>query len=449
MLNNPVLKFITSLFILVAISASIPAFADAVQNGELLKIKAQENDPASWMKYGEYLYDESYDNPELRDKFRKEAYSWIRKAADSGLPEAIFSLGYYEIGDKAPLYYYEQAAFKGYAPAFERVLDAYLFLGGKNIKKAKEFADLARKMKLEDKIPRDLDIVDICYQAGIPEKMHDNRLWPGAACDECAKLYDTNTQNYKKCIFERGNNIDIATLHANGQFVKQDFWKAISYVCQGNTSTPYELTSMVKTLFEATQTGRLKEKFDWCNHVSSSQASSVCFLQKQDPVLKEVGEKFKELPFAFTAVQKSAYDDLLHYAFIFFNSRAHSEQDLTGSLRSIFITEWDRDQKKWLLEVLELLEAGKLKVEKADYSRINHEMQEEYKKLKEKFIESEKQDYSFHRIFDQGNIESTQEDFLVFRDAFAHFIHIRYPNISFENAKSWITKIRIKQLKEL
>lgn len=449
MLNNPVLKFISSIFILVSISASIPAFANVVQNGELLKIKAQENDPVSWMKYGKYLYDESYDNPELRDKYRKEAYSWISKAADSGLPEAIFSLGYYGIGDKTPLYYYEQAAFKGYAPAFEKVLDAYLFLGGENIKKAKEFGDLARKIKLEDKIPRDLDIVDICYQAGIPEKIYDNGMWPGTACDKCAKLYDTNTEDYKKCIFERGNNIDIATLYANGQFVKQDFWKAISYVCQGNTSTPYELTSMVKTLFEATQTGRLKEKFDWCNHVSSSQSSSVCFLQKQDPVLKEMDRQFKDFSNSFTTEQKNAYDSLLKRAFEFFDTRAHSEQDLTGSLRSIFITEWDRDQKKWLLEVLESLEAGKLKLEKADYPRINHEMQEEYKKLKEKLIESEKQDYSFYRIFDKGSIESTQEDFLVFRDAFAHFIHIRYPNISFENAKSWITKIRIKQLKEL
>lgn len=55
MLNNPVLKFISSIFILLAISASIPVFANAEQNGDLLKIKAQENDPVSWMNYGKYL----------------------------------------------------------------------------------------------------------------------------------------------------------------------------------------------------------------------------------------------------------------------------------------------------------------------------------------------------------------------------------------------------------
>ncbi|MCB0744843.1 MAG: sel1 repeat family protein [Ignavibacteriae bacterium] len=285
MLSNSILKFISSLFILVAISSSIPAFADDVQNEELLKNKAQENDPVSWMKYGEYLYDKSYDTPELRDKYRKEAYSWIRKAADSGLPEAIFSLGYYCIGDKAPLYYYEQAALKGYAPAFVEVLDANLFVAGEDVKKAKEFADLARKMELESKIPRDLNVVDICYQAGTPEKPHDNGMWPGIACDECAEMYDTNSQDYKKCIFERGNNIDIATLYANGQLVKQDFWKAISYVCQGGT-TPAELTSMVKILFEATQTGHLKEKFCYCNHASSSQSIAVCASRKNEQSIK-------------------------------------------------------------------------------------------------------------------------------------------------------------------
>lgn len=444
MLSNSILKFISSIFILVAISASIPVFANAEQNGDLLKIKAQENDPVSWINYGKYLLDKSYNDMNQRDKFRRDAEQWIKKAADSGLAEAVFYLGYAGVGDKAPLYYYEQAALKGYAPAFENVLDAYLFLGGENIKKAKEFSDLARKLKLEDEIRRDLDVVDICYQAGAPEKIYDNGLWPGAVCDECAKLHDTNTEGYKKCIFEHGNNIDIATLYANGQFVKRDFWKAISYVCQGNTSTSYELTSMVKTLFEAAQTGRLREKFDWCNHVSSSQASSVCFLQKQDPALKEMDSQFKDFSNSFTTEQKNAYNLLLKRAFEFFDARANSEQDLTGSLRSIFITEWERDQKKWLLEVLESLESGKLRLEKADYSRINHEMQEEYKKLEEKFVESEKQDYSFHRIFDQGSIDSTQEDFLVFRDAFAHFIHIRYPRISLDDARAWITKVRIR-----
>lgn len=294
------------------------------------------------------------------------------------------------------------------------------------------------------------DVEDICSNFDNPNSSNEEGYgyFPGYAIDECES--DNKDPNLiRQCIFKRGGAIDIAILYANGRYVKQDLKKALSYVCYDDASTPMEKISMVETLFNAIKKGGVEKEFDWCNHVTSSDNLSVCFDRKQSETFQALHKKFKSLSTSFTTEQKNAYDSLLNHAFEFFDARARSEQDLTGSLRSIFITEWDRDQKKWLLEILESLEAGKLKVEKTDYSRINHEMQEEYKKLKEKFIESEKQDYSFHRIFDKGSIESTQEDFLAFRDAFAHFIHIRYPNISFENAKTWVTKIRIKQLKEL
>lgn len=284
------------------------------------------------------------------------------------------------------------------------------------------------------------DIEDICskFDNLVSLEGTGHLYYPGYAIDEC-ELGSEDPNLIKQCIFERGHNIDIATLYANGQYVQQDFWQAISYVCKGSP-VPAELTLMVKTLFEAIQKGYLKEKFDYCDHVTSSQSIAVCFDRKQSKAFQVIDQKFKEFYDLFTEKQKNAYDLLLKLAFQFFDARARNEQDLSGSLRSIFVTEWNRDQKEWLLEVLDSLEAGKLTIEKIDYFRIEYEMQEEYQKLIERFIESENQDYSFHHIFTKESIESTQEDFLDYRDAFANFVHIRYPKFRWMMQKPGLQK---------
>lgn len=385
----------------------------------------------------------------LREQNREESNTWIKKAAAQGFPEAIFYLGYAGIGDKNSLYYYEKAAHAGHVPAFDYALDGFLFRGGGDLIKAKEIADLARKMNIESELHRDLDVVDICYQAGKPQDSYDNGMYPGVVFEDCEALLD-NDSKYKNCLFKRGNDIDIATLYANGDYVKQDFWRAISHVCHG-TDVPAELTYMVQTLHKAVQTGKLEKRFDYCDHATSSSSVSVCFSQQQASTFKDIRDKLSSLASTFNSKQQKAFEQLQESAYRFFDARASSEQDLSGSLRGVFITEWQRDQKRWFLEIIQQFEQGKLELPTERFNDIDKALQDLYDKL----IALKEEAYQAYisgeasLFIRKEDISLTQSYFPEFRDALAKFGTLRYPNTSADDWKSWLSKIRMQQLEEL
>ena len=265
-----IFKSLCLIFILLLSLAASPV----VPQEKILQDKAKGESPEAWLEYGKYLLNKYYEGESKHKEYKDKAAKLIKKAADAAILEAIFYLGYANIGDKEPSYYYEQAARQGYARAFTEIFDINLFRNSGDIKKAKEFADLARQKGLtSEEIYRDLDIVDICYQAGIPKVVYGQNEIFGNYHSKCGSF--DNNENYKECILKHGHYFDIANLYANGWFISQDFWKAISYICHA-TTVPAELTSAVRALFIATKTGHLEEKFNYCDHASSSQTLSIC-----------------------------------------------------------------------------------------------------------------------------------------------------------------------------
>lgn len=278
-----------------------------------------------------------------------------------------------------------------------------------------------------------------------PEKKLRADSYPGFTIDTCEVAFKNDDQ-IKKCIFEKGGEIDLAILYANGRYVKQDLPKALMYVCHGDVSAPMERFSMVRTLRKAIKEGKLEKAFDYCNHATASHSTAYCFVRKEEKVFQKIDQALGALRKTFTTEQKEKYDSLLKKALVFFETRAHNEQDLSGSARSIFITEWERDQRQWLLETLTAFEANEAIIAKADFSVLDRAMQEEYlKALKRAYPEN----YSFGGYIERKNIETTQQIFAPYRDAFAQFIHLRYPTISLDAAKAWITNVRTEQLKEI
>lgn len=145
--------------------------------------------------------------------------------------------------------------------AFDRALEDCLCsqIHATDLEKAKQIADLARKLKIENELEFDLEIVDICYEAGEPE-IWGKPVFPGYVFEDCKHLLDKPSA-YVEYVCTHGSHFDIATLYANGIFVEQDFWKAISHVVQ-DAYGPNQLKEMVGTLHEAIKKGSLEKEFD-------------------------------------------------------------------------------------------------------------------------------------------------------------------------------------------
>lgn len=403
-----------------------------------VKLKAEQGDLQGQLAYGKHLLKRSY---EEGDGVREEAIKWIKMAAARGSPEAIFYLGDSMIGDKSPSYYYEEAARAGYVPAFNYVLDDLLFCGGADVCKAKEFADLARKMKIESEIERNLEVVDICFKAGMPERRPNGAMHSGLVFEDCEHLKD-RPDEYVRYVFQHGDNIDVATLYANGMCVPQDFWKAISYLSLG-VSIPNELTSMVLTLHDAVQRGALLKEFDYCDHGIGHHISYVLFSREYQAVRK----KLDRIVVTFSTEQRSAFDALQKAAYDFFQRRAYREQDLSGTGRGIFVTEMELEQDKWFLATLEALEKQSLQMP----AESSHWMNQEMCRLRDVLIEK------VTRVDDDGilsfitleNVTEAQGEFSAFREKFSQLVSLRYKDIDLDRFKAFLTQVRVNQLRDL
>lgn len=267
------------------------------------------------------------------------------------------------------------------------------------------------------------EIVNICNLVSSPEIInYYSRKDPREAIEKCEVVLNNSPEEYKECIYKNGSGADIAVLYANGKYVPQDFWKAISYICYSeDDSFNYEL--MLKNLYKATKIGDLKKEFDLCDYVWSPEYEAACFIYQEKETFEQINKNFEKISVFYTEEQKTAYQELLKSAFKFFENRANGEivweRSASYTLAKIMQLQ---EQEKWFLEIIEKIEADELKIEKENYTDVNRDMKLEYQKV-----------IALLKGYDQLKLEGThlparpiEEDikrvqryFLVFRECFA------------------------------
>lgn len=376
---------------------------------------------------------------------------WLTRA-EQGDAEAIYMLGYKGIGEKAGSYYYEMAARKGYPEAITHMLDELLFRAHENadVQKAKEFSDIARKMKIDSQIHRNLDVVDICAKAGKPDMMSQGRTYYPDFFFQGCENEKTDSEAFKSCLLRTGNNIDMATMYANSVAVKQDLWKALSYACHG-CSIPAELESMALKLYKAAEIGKLEEPFSFCDHATGMNSSTACYLIEVGGTERRLYAELDSFATSFDEDEKRLFETLKQKAFDFFDRRASSEQDLSGAMRGIFEAQWELEQRQFFLEAVKMLETQALTLPKKDSVKTQKALDQLYKKLirtLEKDAENRiAEDMSL--AIQAKHVQMTQEDWTEFQEAFMVFVKKRYPKINQDYFKAWLFEKRIEQLTSL
>ena len=420
--------------------------ANTTPNVAALRAGAQKGDAQSQLEYAKALSDQSHD----------EAALWMQKAADQGLAEAWFWLGYAGLAKEPPVFYYKKAAEMGYPEAYDYVLDELFFRADSSadIEEAKKFADLARKwnIKLYDAETK-LKTIDRCYEAGsaaIPaydQPTSEERNTFKSSKLNCWSFQQgigtkQNWGSYRKCVLSQGdmNNNDLAEIYANGWGVKRNPKLALALACHGG-SVPAELEAVVEALYTTKDDERLKNDFHFCNYVSSGLNGGFCAAKAEEMAAKKREIEFSALTSGWTEPQKNTFRALQNAANDFFSEHTSSEQDMSGTAREQIATAEEAALKDALLKNIEAFESGQLPKD-TDFAKADKDLNMLYAQIMKK---SQIIDYG---TVTKDGIKATQRKWIKYRDAWIAFVAEKYPNHSTDSWKTWLTNERIEQLKE-
>jgi uncharacterized protein YecT (DUF1311 family) len=419
-------------------------------NAESLKKAAEKGDPKAQLNYGKSLTDSS----------REEAGKWIQKAADQGLGEAWYWLGYAGLGSKNELYYYEKAAELKYKDAFDHLFDALIFRAGSSsdINKAKKYADLARKFRIDLGFGghESLQTIDRCFAAG-PLKIPDTdqpsenekkkfRLNES----NCSLLLETDNEQekyitYRKCLLsqEDPDNTSLGEIYANGWGVKRNANLALAFVCRGST-VPAELIAMVDFLNSTKDQERLQTEFKFCDFTTSGLNSGLCAAQAEEVAIRQREKELKEITKNWTDKQKMAFEKLILAAEDFFSESASSEQDLSGSGRAQFVIDEQANYRQDFLSSIQAFEGLNWPTDD-NFTSADKQLNEAYTVL----MNRQDQDYKDNGTITKEGIRQTQRKWIVYRDRWVEFGSVRYPQISANILKTWLTLKRVSKLEAI
>ena len=412
-----------------------------------LHTAATKGNAQAELAYGKALYEKQ--DPALHD----QAALWVQKAADHGLAEAWYWLGYAGLGKEQPLVYYEHAAGMGYPPAFQEVFDALLFRAGASadVDAAKRYADLARKLKIDLGVftKEELTTIDRCQQAGAPDLPPRDQPSPArmtALSNADCSDYQTNAkspadrQRYRECLLSQDpvDNNQVAEVYANGWGVKRNPSLAIALVCHAST-VPAELDGMVAALTETREQSTLKTPFRFCDYASSGMNSGMCSAESERVLNKQRNREIASLTRTWTAPQKASFGALRAAAEAFYSEHAQSEQDMSGSARASFIADEESSLHAAFLKDIKQFESGKLPPH-ADFARADQRLNAIYRKI------MQRKDWSDEGTITADGIRKTEKLWITYRDAWVGFAASRYPDSSASDWKAWLTEQRVEQL---
>jgi uncharacterized protein YecT (DUF1311 family) len=359
---------------------------------------------------------------------RDESRVWAQRAADQGLAEAWFWLGYTMNGDATP--YYEKAAEGGYPQAYQYLFDALLFrAGGKaDVAKAKRFADLARKQNAPPPYddPKMFTTIDRCFEAGsaTPPRGDVPRDADGAPVADDAR-----------------GDVALAESYANGWGVKRNPQLAIALLCR-SSDVPAELESMVDELYETKDERALDEPFVFCDHVTSGMNGGRCAAEAEAKASAKRDQAVAALTRTWSAPQKAAFARLEGAAHAFFQEHARLEVDQTGTARAQMTIDEEAELRDAFVAAIRDFEARRFP-RTTNFEDADRALNAAYAKAMKPGA-----------LGDAGTVRAsgvkkTQRLWIPYRDAWVALAALRYPSLSADDVKAWLSEQRTRQLAEL
>ena len=251
----------------------------------------------------------------------------------------------------------------------------------------------------------------------------------------------------RKCAYvemEQGkDDLDIAgrailmMVYANGKGVDRNLDVAIKLACEmkgepGDTAgNIYELERLRK--YPPTT------RYSVCDHSAAPHLYKSCAVlgDRFDQIERQ--KKLAAITASWTKKEKSAFDQLHNAAEKFFKSRASSEIDL----RPTFEVQERAFMERDFIEKLEKLQSGELpSFSAADFKKANADVGQAY-------AETQKDPNRRWGTATVQGVRQTQQLWLAYRDAWVKFGKVKYPHVSADSWRTWLTQERLAMLNRL
>lgn len=238
-----------------------------------------------------------------------------------------------------------------------------------------------------------------------------------------------------------GGSAILMMLYANGKGVPRNFTLAEKFACESG-GAPAEIDGRVEHLEKLQQERWTGKNFDLCDDITSGYMDGRCSLLHSRIQAAKRGSALDAIVGTWSPASQKAFQSLQAVANRFFTMRSDKEVDQSGTAGPAFVVEEERSLQNGFFAAVQSLERGKL----PDYS--HEDFQRADAELNVVYAKTNKRRADMGTITPRG-IQQTERAWIRYRNAWVTFGALKYPSVSADSWRTWLTRERIIMLRKL
>jgi uncharacterized protein YecT (DUF1311 family) len=239
-----------------------------------------------------------------------------------------------------------------------------------------------------------------------------------------------------------GGQTMLMMVYANGKGATRNFDIAIKMACEIG-GAPAEISSRVEHLAQLKEEHWSGYNFDLCDDVTSGYMSGFCAGLQEDFKEQKRSTRLKAMLARWGTEERQAFHDLQQAEDEYVRTVGKLEVDHSGSYRASIEIQAESTLKEEFVLALEQFEQGKLPhFSQAEFAQVNDELNAVYKAIPRP-LEYE----DVPGMPTAEGVRKTEMVWIRYRDAWVEFGRKKYPQVSAESWKTWLTRDRTEMLK--
>jgi tetratricopeptide (TPR) repeat protein len=372
---------------------------------------------------------------------KEKAKEYYLKAAELGSADAHYSLAAkFIVTKEESIFHFSEAAKLGHGEALRYALDELLFRANSltlaNPQKALELYEIAKKrnpsLELFDE-EYVLDVVKKCAEAG---PFDGEKFIQQYHLQDEISLYDGWYDVWE--LAEEASK--------GGRFGEPNPKLVFQLISRGGC-VPTELELAVTEFYDYWKKGIIKE-FNICDHVTSGRGQNYCANRAAIDAAENYQIELKSIMNAVNEKAKMFVEPASLAAVEFFEAKAWNEEMHGGSGYVASALDSIYKQKIDFLSTIKKINNGYIPQNIDDLSISDKELNETYKSIVEKLTSKPIEGHNFIGV-DHESVIKVQRLWIPYRDRCAALFARLSPAKTEDFWKSWLTQIRIHELKEI
>jgi uncharacterized protein YecT (DUF1311 family) len=259
----------------------------------------------------------------------------------------------------------------------------------------------------------------------------------------------------RKCAYlerEKGNSDSnivfgasglLVMIYANGEGAERNFDLALKFECEVDGARA-ENDYRFEHLQELKNKHWTGSDFNLCDDATSGFMQGWCAKLQEDFDRVARTRKLNKIIAAWSPDEKREFRELNRVAKVFFDSSRRNEVDLSGTGRAAFEIEAEASLSDGFVAAVERFERGELpSFSQAEFKKADAELNSVYSGIQSKGPDPDR----MGTVTPEG-IRIAERAWLGYREAWVKFGQIKYPAVTPDSWRTWLTQERVKMLQD-